>query len=42
MTPPPDFLSALLAIVLIDLVRWIGWIPLVIGIDRAFRAKTRH
>jgi YjbE family integral membrane protein len=25
----------------LDLVRWIGWIPLVIAIDRVFRAKTR-
>ncbi len=24
----------------LDLVRWIGWIPLVIGIDRAFRVKA--
>jgi YjbE family integral membrane protein len=24
----------------LDLVRWFGWIPLVIGIDRALRAKT--
>ena len=41
MTPPPDFLSALLAIVLIDLVL-AGDNAIIIGIDRAFRAKTRH
>ena len=25
----------------LDLVRWIGWIPLVIAIDRAFRVKAQ-
>jgi hypothetical protein len=24
-----------------DLVRWVGWIPLVIGIDRAFRVRIQ-